>query len=216
MQCGSICLSGAVSGDTVAPVSMSPGKDFAMFLRRFITGVAAAAFLSVASFVPASAQEAAPQAEPKIEKFGTWSPRCEKNSTGAERCHAFVGVASGPAGEQQERVLYMGISYGPLDSDKDGNQDLLLFAIVPLGTFLPAGMTWSIDGKDDFSQQFVFCVPGGCQTEILLTDERLAALKKGNQLEVAFRLLAQGEVKIPVKLDGITKAIDSLPKPKKS
>ncbi|MDP2124773.1 MAG: invasion associated locus B family protein [Parvibaculum sp.] len=182
-----------------------------MFLRRLIPGIAAAVLLSITGATPATAQSAAP--EPSIQKFGTWSTRCDENTTGAKRCHAFVGVA---AGEEKQRLLYLGIGYGPQDSDGDGQNELFLFAITPLGTFLPAGIGWSIDGKENFSQQFVFCIAGGCQTEILLSDERLKAMKNGSQMEVAFRLVGQGDVKIPVKLDGITKAIAAIPVPKKS
>jgi invasion protein IalB len=182
-----------------------------MSLRRLFSGVAAAVLLSTAAIAPAQAQSAAP--EPEIQKFGTWSTRCDVNENGAKRCHAFVGVAGG---EEKQRLLYLGVGYGPQDSDGDGQNELFLFAITPLGTFLPTGIGWSVDGKDSFSQQFMFCIPGGCQTEILLSEERLNAMKNGSQMEVVFRLVGQGDVKIPVKLDGITKAIAAVPTPKKS
>ena len=103
-----------------------------------------------------------------------------------------------------------------LDMDKDGGQDLFMFAITPLGTFLPAGISWTIDGGETFGQQFMYCLPGGCQTEILLTEERLKAIKAGSQVEVLFRLVGKGEVKVPVKLDGVSKAIAAVPVPPKS
>lgn len=184
-----------------------------MSLRRAFSGVSLAAAIAVTAFSPAQAQGAGGDGA-KVQKFGTWSSRCETNEAGAEQCHAYVAVGVGEEGGQQQRVLYLGIGYGKRDADNDGKNDLFMFAITPLGTLLPAGIAWEIDGKNGFNQQFLYCLPGGCQTEVLLTEERVKALKAGSQMEVAFRLVARGEVKVPVKLDGVSKAIDSLPKPK--
>jgi len=182
-----------------------------MSLRRSISGIAAAVLLSAAGAAPANAQQAAP--EPEIQNFGTWSTRCDTAEGGPKRCHAFVNVA---VGEEKQRLLYLGVTYGPQDSDGDGDNELYLFAITPLGTFLPTGIGWSIDDKEKFTQQYMFCTPAGCQTEILLTDERLKAMKAGKQMDVVFRIVGKGDAKIPVKLDGITKAISAIPVPKKS
>ncbi|WP_339829026.1 invasion associated locus B family protein [uncultured Parvibaculum sp.] len=184
-----------------------------MFPRRLISGMAVAALLSSAGVFSANAQSATAAPEPQIQNFGTWSTRCDESQTGAKRCHAFVNVATG---EQKKSLLYLAIGYGPQDSDGDGDNELYLFAMTPLGTFLPSGIGWSVDGKEGFSQQFMFCIAGGCQTEILLSEERLKSMKTGNQMDVVFRLVGQGDVKVPVKLDGITKAIAAIPVPKKS
>ena len=184
-----------------------------MSLRRAFSGVSLAAAIAVTAFSPAQAQGAGGDGA-KVQKFGTWSSRCETNEAGAEQCHAYVAVGVNDESGQQQRVLYLGIGYGKRDADNDGKNDLFMFAITPLGTLLPAGIAWEVDGKNGFNQQFLYCLPGGCQTEVLLTDERVKALKAGSQMEVTFRLVTRGELKVPVKLDGVSKAIDSLPKPK--
>lgn len=183
-----------------------------MLFRRLLSGVAAAGFIAAAGAVPASAQTPGSGAESaKIENFGTWSTRCEKNQAGAEQCHAFVDVR---IGEEQQRIAYIGIGYSSKDVNEDGKQDLFMFAITPLGTFLPAGIGWDVDGKEKFSQQFMYCLPGGCQTEIALTKERLDAIKSGSEMKVLFRIVGKGDVNVPVKLDGVSKAIDAVPAPK--
>lgn len=208
----SVAAEPAPETETGPPLILSDSKrNFVMSLRRLLSGVAAAALLSVAGIAPVSAQSGAP--EPTIQNFGTWSTRCDVNENADKRCHAFVNVA---IGEDKQRLLYLGITYGPQDTDADGENELFLFAVTPLGTFLPNGIGWTIDGKQSFSQQFLFCIPGGCQTEIMLTDERLKAMKGGNQMEVVFRIVGKGDAKVPVKLDGITKAIAAIPMPKKS
>ncbi|MFN3933575.1 invasion associated locus B family protein [Parvibaculum sp.] len=184
-----------------------------MSLRRAFSGVSLAAAIAITAFSPAQAQEAVGEGA-KVQKFGTWSSRCEKTNAGVEQCHAFTAIGVNDESGQQQRVLYLGIGYGKRDTDNDGKNDLFMFAITPLGTLLPSGIAWQIDGKNGFNQQFLYCLPGGCQTEILLTEERVKAIKAGSEMEVAFRLVTRGEVKIPVKLDGVSKAIDSLPKPK--
>lgn len=184
-----------------------------MSLRRALSGVSLAAAIAITAYAPAQAQGAASDGA-KVQNFGTWSSRCESNEAGSEQCHAFVAVGVNDESGQQQRVLYIGIGYGKRDADNDGKNDLFMFAITPLGTLLPAGIAWEIDGKNGFNQQFLYCLPGGCQTEILLTEERIKAIKAGSQMEVAFRLVTRGELKVPVKLDGVSKAIDSLPKPK--
>ncbi|MDX5492130.1 MAG: invasion associated locus B family protein [Alphaproteobacteria bacterium] len=184
-----------------------------MSLRRAFSGVSLAAAIAVTAFAPAKAQDAGGNGA-KVQNFGTWSSRCETNDAGVEQCHAYVAVGVNDEGGQQQRILYIGIGYGKRDADNDGKNDLFMFAITPLGTLLPAGIAWDIDGKNGFNQQYLYCLPGGCQTEILLTEERVKAIKAGSQMDVAFRLVGRGDVKVPVKLDGVSKAIDSLPKPK--
>ncbi len=181
-----------------------------MSLRRTLSGATLAASIVFTAFSPAEAQGGDGS---KVQKFGTWNSRCETNGSGVEQCHAFVNVHIGD-GEQKQPILYLGIGYGKRDADSDGQNDLFMFAITPLGAVLPLGIAWDIDGKTNFNQQFLYCLPGGCQTEILLNEERIKAIKGGSQIEVTYRLVGRGEVKIPVKLDGVSKAIDSLPKPK--
>lgn len=186
-----------------------------MSIRRLLTGVAAAAFMSTAGLLPAYAQDAsaADASDAKIQNFGTWSTRCETNEQGTEQCHAFVDVR---IGEEKQRIAYLGIGYGPKDGNEDGKQDMFMFAITPLGTFLPTGIGWSIDGAEPFGQHFMYCLPGGCQTEILLDDARLKAIKDGKEMVMSFRIVGKGDAKVPVKLDGISKAIAAVPVPKKS
>lgn len=94
-----------------------------MFLRRLISSIAVAALLSSAGIVSAHAQSAPAAPEAQIQKFGTWSTRCDESQTGAKRCHAFVSVASG---EQKQSLLYLAIGYGPQDTDNDGDNELVL------------------------------------------------------------------------------------------
>ncbi|HMM14805.1 MAG TPA: invasion associated locus B family protein [Parvibaculum sp.] len=190
-----------------------------MSFRRAAFGVFAAAliapFVVTASMAaePAKPDASAATAEqapkPVIKKFGVWATRCDLNPKDAKQkeCHAFVDIR---VEDGKQRILYLGVGYIPKKTDGS----MFIFAVTPLGTILPPGLGISIDNKTKFGGPFLFCLPMGCQAEAPLTAEQLKALKSGKELDVIFKHAGQGDVKVPVKLDGYSKAIADLPKPK--
>lgn len=185
-----------------------------MLLRRITLGFVVAALMApligTASMAAEPAKPAATTVAPTptVKRFGIWATRCDQDPKDAKHkeCHAFVDVR---VGEDKQRLLYLGIGYVPKKTDGS----LFLFAITPLGSVLRPGVGFNIDDKVKFGGPFLFCVPLGCQAESLLTAEEVKALKAGKQVEVLFRHLAKGDTKVPVKLDGLSKAIADLPKP---
>lgn len=159
---------------------------------------------------PSSTATASAEHKPIIKRFGTWSTRCDEDAKTKKisACHAFIDVR---AGEDKRQILYLGVGRSP----KNPNQ-YFAFTITPLGSILPPGVGVSIDDTEKFGGPFAYCIPMGCQAEIKLEDKQLSAMKTGKQGEVLFRLLGQGVVKVPVKLDGFTAAIKSLPMPEKA
>lgn len=188
-----------------------------MFLRRAALGAAVVLFtasafaLSASAADPAPATPAAAAVKPEtkqvVKQFKIWGTRCDQDvkSKKLTDCHAFIDVR---AGEQKQRLMYLGVGYLP------NKPELFVFVMTPLGTILPPGVGINIDEKVKFGGPFAFCIPQGCQSDIKLTDEQLKALKSGKQFEVLFRLMGQGVVKVPVKLDGFSAALADLPKPK--
>jgi len=181
-------------------------------MRRAETGYMALLLAAALLWLPASAQAAEQAIEtlpekPVIKQFGNWNTRCEQyaGKPDSKRCHAFVDVR---VGDRKERILYLGLGYMP--DEKPGT--VFIFAVTPLGTMLPNGFRMRIDEKTSIDGHYLFCAPTGCQAEVTLTPAQLAALREGNELEVVFHLVEQGEVKVPMKLDGFKKAFDSLPK----
>lgn len=190
-----------------------------MSLRRAALSAAAILFMASAFTSMADAADPAPAANPApavapetkpvIKKFKVWGTRCDEDvkTKKLSDCHAFVDIR---AGEQKQRFMYFGIGYLPKKTD------FFAFVMTPLGTILPPGVGINVDDKVKFGGPFAFCIPMGCQAEIKLTDEQLKALKAGKQFEVLFRLMGQGVVKVPIKLDGLSEALASLPKPPKA
>lgn len=186
-----------------------------MSFRRAALAIASAALLAVslssgvmaADPAPAKPAAAAPAAKPTIKRFETWSTRCDEDPKTKKpvACHAFVDVR---AGKEKRQVLYLGVGYVP---SKDA--ELFAFAVTPLGTILPPGVGISVDEKEKFGGPYAFCIPMGCQAEIKLTDAQVKALKSGKSMDILFRLMGQGVVKIPIDLKGFAAALKSLPKP---
>lgn len=173
--------------------------------RGFIAFTCAVGF-SVSAFAADPAKPDAPK--PEVTKFGSWYTSCTKDEKGEKACYVFVDVR---AGEKKAQVAYIGIGHAISEKEKG---KFGMFAITPLGTLLAPGFKVNVDGKNIVSNPFLFCVEGGCRTDTLLSDDDIKALKGGKEMEVVFSILRSGEVKIPLKLDGMTAAINSLPKAK--
>jgi len=182
-------------------------------MRRPGTGFGTLLFAVALLWLPGVSAQAAEEGietlpeKPVIQQFGNWNTRCEQYASkpDSKRCHAFVDVR---VNDRKERILYLGLGYMP--DTKPGT--VFIFAVTPLGTMLQNGLRMSIDKKPPIDGPYLFCAPTGCQSEVTLTPEQLAALRRGGELEVRFELMEQGEVNVPVKLNGFTKAFDSLPK----
>lgn len=168
--------------------------------------LAGAAFSFFSGGAHAEPAETLPE-KPVIKQFGNWSTRCEQyaGKPDSKRCHAFVDVR---VGDRKERILYMGIGYMP----DAAPGTIFIFTVSPLGSVLPQGIEIVVDGTTKITAPFLFCAPIGCQAEAVLTPDQLAVLKKGQELEIIFNLVEQGEVRVPTKLEGLDKALASLPK----
>lgn len=185
---------------------MSSWRSIARAVTAFICALGFAGAALAADPAPAKKDDAP---KPVIKTFGSWHTSCVKTEKNGDECHAFVQVAT----KEKQVILYLGIGYARA---KEVAGKLSMFTNVPLGTLLPAGIKISIDDKNDITRPFLFCAPGGCRADMLIDDAELKAIKSGKEMEVTFTLIGNGEVKIPLKLDGISAAIKSLPVPKKS
>ena len=181
---------------------------------RIFSALCVAAALPFFFVAGAAAQEAGAQADApppsKVERFGTWATRCQPNpETKKDTCHAFVDVRIDAAGDdsQKARVLYLGIGYVP-----DGSS-MFTLAVAPLGALLPKGLVFKIDETKEFGGPFAFCMPSGCQADLLLDEAKLKQLRGGSKLKVTYTDIRRGLIEIPIGLDGISAALDSLPKP---
>ena len=171
--------------------------------------LAALCFIAVLALAPpAWAQE--PDAAPGATgpgsvvrgTYGAWQLSC-RTPPGAreEKCALVQSVTA----EDRPNVGLTVVFYQAIGEDKK-----LLRLVVPLGVLLPTGLGLKIDGEDVGNAPFLKCGKRGCVAEVVLQDEVIAKLKKGeNAIFIVFDTPEAG-IGIPVSLQGFTNAFSEL------
>ncbi|MBE3637103.1 invasion associated locus B family protein [Mangrovicoccus algicola] len=85
--------------------------------------------------------------------------------------------------------------------------------VTPLETLLPRGVSLSIDGAGAKRYPFKYCSDSGCVSEVGLTAEEVAALKRGvtATLQIVPMVAQNTNVDLTLSLAGFTAAFDGLP-----
>ncbi|MEO1702104.1 MAG: invasion associated locus B family protein [Pseudomonadota bacterium] len=93
-----------------------------------------------------------------------------------------------------------------------GKNTRSLFQIaVPTGRVIPAGIALQIDGGEARRINYAICLPDRCIAEAPLTDELVAALKRGGTMRLTSVNFQQQPNPIDVTLNGFTAAFDGEP-----
>jgi invasion protein IalB len=172
------------------------------------SGVALCLMLGLAG--PASAQAASPEAAPvatgpgSIVKgtHGAWQVSC-RTPPGAkeEKCALVQSVTA----EDRPNVGLTVVFYKAVGEDKK-----LLRVVVPLGVLLPTGLGLKIDGQDVGNAPFLKCGKRGCVAEVVLQDEVIAKMKKGQTAMFIIFDTPEAGIGIPVALLGFGDALANL------
>lgn len=149
----------------------------------------------LASF-PASAQQSQ-------TPYGDWNMRCE-TPPGAQgqQCALMQYVVA----ESRPNV---GLSVIMLKT-ADGKAKLLRI-ITPLGVLLPSGLGLKIDNDDIGRAGFVRCIAEGCLAEVILEDDLLNKLRRGQQATFIVFVSPEDGIGIPISLSGFSAGYDALP-----
>ncbi len=134
---------------------------------------------------------------------GDWQMRCE-SPPGArtEQCALVQSVAA----EDRPNINLVVIVLKTADG-----KSRLLRVLAPLGVLLPAGLGLKIDQVDVGRAGFVRCTNNGCVAEVMMDDDLIAKLRKGNAATfIVFQTPEEG-IGIPVSLKGFGPGFDSLP-----
>jgi invasion protein IalB len=81
---------------------------------------------------------------------------------------------------------------------------------VPLGLFLPAGVTVDIDGDMARNYPLQTCNANGCFVGFPLSDDQLKRMLTGGRLNVTFQYLNKKPVILPMSLEGFTDAYNRI------
>jgi invasion protein IalB len=139
------------------------------------------------------------------ETFGDWEVQC---ATGTDECVLHqVGLD-----EDENPVIEFSLLRVP-----EGNEAAALVNVLsPLGTFLPAGITMQIDQGQTRQYGFTYCSGIGCVAQIALTEESVAAMRRGRTATLSLASVAAPDqpVELRLSLTGFTDAWNSLtPRP---
>jgi len=136
-------------------------------------------------------------------QYGDWQMSCDTPPGASfEQCALIQNVSA----QDQPNV---GLSVIVLKTaDK---QARLLRVLAPLGILLPNGLGLNVDGTDLGRVAFVRCLPNGCVAEVVMDDELIDVLTKGQTaIFVVFKTPEEG-IGIPVSLNGFAKGFAELP-----
>lgn len=158
-----------------------------------VLGLAAAAL--VFTSLPAAAQSATERT------FQNWVVRCDTPAKGAQRCRLLQVVRLKDSGQ---RLIQVGVAR------VEGAEAPVASVVLPLGIYLPAGLTIQIDEGEALRAPIEQCARAGCEARLQLTEGLLAQMKAGKQAKYTFQNMLRKDVTIPAPLDGFTKAIAEL------
>ncbi len=181
-----------------------------MNLRKpLVAGFAVAALML--SPLSASAQEAAPAETPAAEEPAAaeaaapanpaqqnWLKVCDPLENGQKACI------------MRQVVLANGQFLGSFLLRDDPGQEsrLLAVAAVPLGVLLPFGLTWQIDSAKPIRVPYMLCDPTSCATQLVINEQYVNSLKKGNTLKLTAKNRQNQDLTIEITLAGFTAAYD--------
>ncbi|MFF8799166.1 MULTISPECIES: invasion associated locus B family protein [unclassified Methylobacterium] len=165
---------------------------------------------------PAQAQPAAPagqqaqNAGPQIINVKSepsqadWTKVCGKdNNSGTDVCYTTRDFVS----DSGQPVLAVAL-YDMKNASTKQEVKVVRF-LLPLGLMLAPGMRFDVDGKEVTGGKFAVCFPNGCFAEAGgVSNEMVAALKKGTTLNVRVQNQTQREVVFAVPVAGFGKAFD--------
>lgn len=176
-------------------------------MRRFLTGAAAALFITgTASLAPALAQETAetPPDQPQLTlsaTHGAWEVHCVE---GTEDCtmRQFGDTAEG------ERALMVAIKRLSGVTNEGREVPAAMEVLAPLGLLIPYGIRLKVDQGEVTGIPLIRCIADRCIGQEPLSQQSISTLKNGATARFGF--VMNDEVLVDISLNGFTAAYDSL------
>ncbi len=136
------------------------------------------------------------------ETHGAWQLSC-RTPPGAreEKCALVQSVTA----EDRPNVGLTVLLYKAIGENKK-----LLRVVAPLGVLLPTGLGLKIDGEDVGNARFLKCSNRGCVAEVVLQEEVIGKLKKGETAMFIIFDTPEAGIGIPLSLQGFTGGFSGL------
>jgi len=128
-----------------------------------------------------------------------WTKVCGKDpSGGREICYTTRDFVS----DQGQPVLAVAIY------DVKGEPQKMMRFLLPLGLLLQPGIRSTVDQGQAIEGRYALCFPNGCFAEAQIKDSDVAAMKKGQHLNISVQNQAANVVTFQVPLTGFAKGFD--------
>ena len=139
------------------------------------------------------------------ESHGDWALRCMRATEGeTDPCQLYQLL------EDAEGNAVAEVSLLPLEAESQAVAGVTV--VVPLETLLTEALSLSIDGGEAARYPFSFCNRAGCVARFGLSDQQLAAFKRGRAgtLRIVPAAAPDQEVSLTMSLSGFTAGYDAV------
>ncbi len=92
----------------------------------------------------------------------------------------------------------------------EAGQDPIVLITLPLGIYLPTGVSLMIDEQEKVNFPIERCDPDGCHMLVTLTDSRIDTLENAKELKVFFNDLESSPIIISLSLFGFKEAFSKI------
>lgn len=140
----------------------------------------------------------------KAESYDDWRVECAEFKDGKTICNMNQRLAW----EQNTKVTALMVVMTM--TEREGKPIPRMRLLVPLGTYLPAGLAIAMKGEEEINVKFQFCSPEGCTVTLDLADEVVKQLKAKDSLTVGYLRPDSQVAQMKVSLKGFTKAFERI------
>lgn len=183
-----------VSALVLQPPNRPFNNDDVTMLSTKFRACLGAILIAVAGLAasPAAAQN------PHGKIFGDWRVRCNPATGAPAECQIFQNVVVKDTGQP---ILQAVVGF------LDNVATPVGVFTLPLGIYLPPGLTLQVDKGQTYEMAIEICGRNGCRVRFSIDDKLLGTFKSGKIAEVAFYGGNRKAIKIPVSLKGFTAAL---------
>ena len=132
--------------------------------------------------------------------FGDWQVRCEQNQESGDSCVMMQDLYSKANGQRVLQANFAKISEGTL-----------MTLILPLGIYLPGGVTIQIEDFEEYRFEIMFCSQEGCFVNSLVPPQLLEWMRRKERARLTVLFKPDQPVDLPYSISGFLDAHRSLP-----
>lgn len=144
---------------------------------------------------PAAAQN------PHGNAHDAWRVRCNTPTGAPAACQIFQNIVVKESGQP---ILKFAIGFA------DDAKTAVGIFVIPLGIYLPSGLTLQVDDGQVYEMAIEICGQKGCRVRFSFDETLMNIFKRGSAAKVTFYGGDQKPISIPVSLKGFTAALNDV------